>query len=40
MAIKDKLTVAEVTKAKPGTKPRRLFDCGGLYLEVMPTGAG
>lgn len=39
MAIKDKLTVAEVTKAKPGTKPRRLFDGGGLYLEVMPTGA-
>ena len=39
MAIKDKLSVTEVAKAKPLAKPRRMFDGGGLYLEVMPTGA-
>lgn len=34
MALSD--TAAK--NAKPGTKPRRLFDGGGLYLEVAPTG--
>jgi hypothetical protein len=27
-----------VRTAKPGTKPARLFDGGGLYLEVSPAG--
>lgn len=34
-----KLTAVAVSKAKPGPKAQRLFDGGGLYLEVMPTGA-
>lgn len=33
------LTDTAVRKAKPADKIRRLFDGGGLYLELMPTGA-
>ena len=33
------LTVTQIRNAKPGNKPQRLFDGGGLYLEVMPTGS-
>lgn len=33
------LTAVAIRNAKPGAKPLRLFDGGGLYLEVMPTGA-
>lgn len=32
------LTDTEVRKAKPQTKDRKLFDGGGLYLLVSPTG--
>lgn len=32
------LTSASVKNAKPGEKSRRLFDGGGLYLEVSPSG--
>jgi integrase len=32
------LTDTAVRNAKPGGKPLRLFDGGGLYLEVSPTG--
>ncbi len=32
------LTDIAVRGAKPGTKPFRLFDAGGLYLEVAPSG--
>ncbi|MFP5307691.1 MAG: Arm DNA-binding domain-containing protein, partial [Gammaproteobacteria bacterium] len=32
------LTDTALKKAKPGTKPRRLFDGGGLYLEIAPSG--
>lgn len=32
------LTNIEIQKAKPAAKPRRLFDGGGLYLEVSPSG--
>ena len=35
----DKLTEIAVRKAKPGERPIRLFDGGGLYLEVQPSGA-
>src|SRR5580704_9834432 len=31
------LTVTAIRNAKPGEKPIRLFDGGGLYLEVSPT---
>lgn len=34
-----KLTAVTVRAAKPGDKPQRLFDGGGLYLEVMPNGS-
>ena len=34
----DKLTDTTIRNAKPGTKPVRLSDGGGLYLEVTPTG--
>lgn len=30
------LTDTTIRTAKPGEKPRRLFDGGGLYLEVAP----
>ncbi|HTD28741.1 MAG TPA: integrase arm-type DNA-binding domain-containing protein [Xanthomonadaceae bacterium] len=33
------LTVTEVRNAKAADKPLRLFDAGGLYLDVRPTGA-
>ena len=33
------LTDVQVKNAKPGEKPYKLFDGGGLYLQVMPTGA-
>jgi integrase len=39
MAVKDKLTASAVLKARPGAKPCRHFDGGGLYLEVMPNGS-
>lgn len=32
------LSDAAIRKAKPSDKPMRLFDGGGLYLEVAPTG--
>jgi len=32
------LSAVAIRNAKPGTKPRRLYDSGGLYLEVAPTG--
>ena len=32
------LTDTSIRNAKPGEKPVRLFDGGGLYLEVSPTG--
>jgi len=38
MATKQ-LTALAATKAKPREKPHRLAAGGGLYLEVMPTGA-
>jgi hypothetical protein len=31
-------TDTEIRKAAPGDKPVRLFDGGGLYLEVSRTG--
>lgn len=34
-----KLTDKTCKNAKPGEKPYKLFDGGGLYLEVMPTGS-
>eukprot|EP01034_Spumella_vulgaris_P034081 gene34081-42026_t len=33
------LTDTQVKNAKPKDKPYKLADGGGLYLEVMPTGA-
>ncbi|MFA6700565.1 MAG: Arm DNA-binding domain-containing protein [Thiomicrospira sp.] len=38
-ASKHKLTDAEVRKAKPGVKPRKLPDGGDLYLLVNPNGS-
>jgi integrase len=35
----DKLTEVSIRNAKPAEKPVRLFDGGGLYLEVAPTGS-
>jgi hypothetical protein len=32
------LTLFEVRNARPRAKPYKLFDGGGLYLEVMPGG--
>jgi len=32
------LTDTAIRNAKPGPKPQRLFDGGGLYLEVAPSG--
>jgi sugar-specific transcriptional regulator TrmB len=32
------LSDAIILEANPGAKPRRLFDSGGLYLEVSPAG--
>ena len=33
------LTHVQITKAKPRDKPYKLFDGGGLYLLVNPTGS-
>jgi hypothetical protein len=33
------LTDTAVRKAAPRAKPYKLADGGGMYLEVMPTGA-
>lgn len=33
------LTDTKIRSAKPGTKPYKLTDFGGLYLEVRPSGA-
>lgn len=35
----NKLTNKELENAKPGDKPRRLADGGGLYLEITPNGS-
>ena len=35
----DKLTDPAIRKAKPGDKPVKMFDGGGLYLELRPNGA-
>lgn len=35
----DTLTDAAIRKAKPGDKPRKLGDGGGLYIEIQPSGA-
>ena len=32
------LTDTAIRNAKPASKPNRLFDGGGLYLEVSPSG--
>lgn len=32
------LTDVQIRNAKPAAKPLKLFDGGGLYIEVMPTG--
>ncbi len=32
------LTDVQIRNAKPAAKPVKLFDGGGLYIEVMPTG--
>jgi len=32
------LTNTEIRNAKPGEKRRRIFDSGGLYLEIAPAG--
>lgn len=32
------LTATAIRNAKPGKKPKRLYDSGGLYLEISPTG--
>jgi hypothetical protein len=32
------LTDFEIKKAKPSSKPIRMFDAGGLYLEVATSG--
>lgn len=39
MASKGRLTAISVSKLKPGPKPIRVFDGGGLYIEVMPNGS-
>lgn len=33
------LTEAQVRNAKPGDRPRKVFDGGGLYLELHPSGS-
>ena len=34
-----KLTATAVKQAKPEKKTRKIFDGGGLYLEVKPNGS-
>ena len=36
--IPQMLTIQEIKNAKPGAKPRKLYDRNGLYLVVAPTG--
>ena len=36
--IVKKLSATEIEKAKPGVTPKKLFDGGGLFLIVTPTG--
>ncbi len=36
--MRTKLTDVQVRNAKPGDKPRKLTDGGGLYVEVRPSG--
>jgi len=33
-----KLTDINIKKAKPGEKARKMFDGGGLYIQIEPTG--
>lgn len=33
------LTAVAIRNAKPSTKPQRLYDGGGLYLEIAPNGS-
>ena len=35
----NKLTELALRNAKPGDRPRRLSDGGGLFLEVRPNGS-
>ena len=37
--VTNKLTDLALRNAKPGDKPKRLSDGGGLYLEVSPNGS-
>jgi integrase len=37
--LTNRLTELAVRKAKPGDRPVRLFDGGGMYLEVQPSGS-
>lgn len=39
MATTNTLSDVTIRKAKPGEKPRKLSDGGGLYLELQPNGA-
>lgn len=39
MATTNKLTASQVKNAAPTTSTQRLFDGGGLYLEITPTGS-
>lgn len=39
VASSGSLTAVAVRNVKPGPKAQRLFDGGGLYLEVMPNGS-
>jgi len=32
------LTDINIRRAKPSEKPLRIYDGGGLYLEIQPTG--
>jgi hypothetical protein len=32
------LSALAIRNAKPGAKPVRLYDSGGLYLEIAPSG--
>ncbi len=36
---RDQLSELQVRRAKPGKKPRKMFDGGGLYLLVHPNGS-
>lgn len=37
--LTNKLTDIVIRKAKPGEKPVKLSDGGGLYLELQPGGS-